>query len=185
MAARATRERDQRHLAFAGGNGLGGMGDMYEIRTATGIRGIDMLQVQIQVINQPARILARGISSAKKTIDILDAQTGIRQCSERTLGMQLRGGFIRCVPGGVLKCPHHKCLSFNAQCLTLALLPAAQPFRTEKSGATVLAALISVKYVRPRFKPTAAGPARNGHGPPASIPCPPDCAAMFPIFPWI
>jgi len=71
---------------------------MDQIGAAAGIGGIEMPDLQAEVIHH--RITPRGVAGAEIAVDIGLGKPGVFQRALGDLGMELRGGFIGCMPVG-------------------------------------------------------------------------------------
>ena len=121
--ARLAGQRDQRDRAFAGGDGFGRMADMDDVGTAAGFGGVDMPHLQPEIIHHRPGA-ARRIAGAEIAVDIGLGQPGVLERALGDFGMQLRGGFVGCMPGRMLVNPGDVGLAFDRQCSSpLAFLP--------------------------------------------------------------
>ena len=112
--ARFARQRDQRDRAFAGCNRFGGVAEMDQVRTTTGLRGIDVAHPKAEIIDHwPGT--TRSVAGAEIAVDIAFRQPGVFNRALGDFGMQLRGGFIGCMPGWVLVDPGDVGLALDAQ----------------------------------------------------------------------
>jgi len=91
-----------------------GMPEMDQIGTAAGIGGIEMAHFQAEIIDHRHHP-ARGVAGAEIAVDIGFGQACIFQRALGDFGMELRGGFIGCMPGGMLVDPGEIGLALDAQ----------------------------------------------------------------------
>ena len=87
---------------------------MHQIGTAAGIGGIEMADLQAEIIDHRHHP-ARGIAGAEIAVDIVFGQPGVFQRTLGDFGMQLRSGFVRCVPGRMLINPGDVGLALDRQ----------------------------------------------------------------------
>ena len=86
--ARLAGQRDQRNRAFAGRDRLRGMAEMDQIGAAAGVGGIEMTDLQAQIIDHRHRP-ARGVAGAEIAVDIGLGQAGVFQRALGDFGMEL------------------------------------------------------------------------------------------------
>ena len=102
FAARPAGERDQRNIALAECDGLGGMRGERHIGGAAEFGGIDVAKFQIHVLGHGGRPRARRIAGAEIAVDVVSAQPCIIQRTECHLSVKLRHRLIRRMPGRML-----------------------------------------------------------------------------------
>ena len=90
------------------------MAEMDQIGTAARIGGIEMTHLEAEVIDHRHRP-AGGITGAKITVDIGFGQPCVFDRTLGDLGVQLRGGFIGCVPGRMLIDPGNVGFALDGQ----------------------------------------------------------------------
>ncbi len=88
--ARLAGERHQRDRAFAGRDRLGSVAEMDQIGTTAGLGGIDVTDLQSEVIDHRPKA-AGGVAGAEIAVDIGFGEPGIFDRALGDLGMQLRG----------------------------------------------------------------------------------------------
>src|SRR5947207_166933 len=87
---------------------------MDQVRTTTGLRGIDVAHPQAEIIDHwPGT--ARSVAGAEIAVDIGLAQPGVFDRAPGDFGMQLRGGFVGRIPGWMLVNPGDIGLALDAQ----------------------------------------------------------------------
>src|SRR6202035_1470571 len=74
----------------------------------------EMADLQAEVIDHRHRP-SRGVAGAEIAIDIGLGETGVFQRALGDFGMELRGGFIGCMPGGMLVDPGDVGLALDRQ----------------------------------------------------------------------
>ena len=84
--ARLAGQRDQRDAAFARCNRLRGMAEMDQIGAAAGVSGIEMPDLQAQIVDHRHHP-ARSVASAEITVDISLGQACVFQRAFGDLGM--------------------------------------------------------------------------------------------------
>ena len=112
--ARLAGQRDQRDRAAAGRDGFRGMAEMDQIGAAAGIGGIEMAYLEAEIIGHRHHP-AGGVAGAEIAVDIGLGQPGVLQRALGDFGMQLRGGFIGCMPGRMLVNPGQIGLALDTQ----------------------------------------------------------------------
>jgi len=112
--ARFSSQRDQRDRAFAGGDRLRGMAEMDQIGAAAGVGGIEMTDLEAQIIGHRHHATGR-VASAEIAVDIGLGQACVLQRALGDFGMKLCGGFIGCVPGRMLVDPGEVGLTLDTQ----------------------------------------------------------------------
>ncbi len=99
--ARLAGQRDQRDRTFARSDRFGGVSEMDQIGATAGIRGIDMAHLQAEIIDHRQRA-ARRVAGAEIAVNIGLGQPGVFDRAFGDLSVQLRSGFVGCVPGRML-----------------------------------------------------------------------------------
>ena len=87
---------------------------MDQIGTAAGVGGIEVADLQAQIIDHRHHP-ARGVAGAEIAVDIGLGQAGVFQRALGDFGMELCGGFIGCVPGRMLVDPGEVGLALDGQ----------------------------------------------------------------------
>ena len=114
---RLARQRHQCDRAFSCRDGLGGMAEMDQIGAAAGVGGIDMTQllgVETEIIDHRPSAAWR-VTSHEVAVDVVLGEPGVLNGALGDLGMELGGGFVGCMPGGVLKDPGNVGLALDGQ----------------------------------------------------------------------
>ncbi|MGN5477131.1 hypothetical protein ACTMU2_10130 [Cupriavidus basilensis] len=68
--ARTAGQRDQRDIALAHGDRLRGVRHMHEVRRPAGLGGVDMAQLEAQVVDHIEDAEPRRVAGAEVTVDI-------------------------------------------------------------------------------------------------------------------
>ena len=105
FAARPAGERDQRDVAFAGGDRLGRVPGQERVGRAADFGVVGMAKLQIHVFRHRGGAGPGRVAGAEIAVDVCAREPGILQCSERHLGMQLRHRLVRRMPGRMLESP--------------------------------------------------------------------------------
>jgi hypothetical protein len=103
FAARTAGERDQRHVALAGGNSLGGVRGQRNVRRAAELGGFGVAKFQIHIFRHGGGSRSRRVAGAEITVDVVTRQAGVLERAQRDLGMKLRHRLVRRMPGRVLE----------------------------------------------------------------------------------
>src|ERR1039458_6015475 len=90
------------------------MAEMDQIGAAAGIGGIEMTDLEAEIIGHRHHP-ARGVAGAEIAVDIGLAQASVFERAFGDFGVKLGGGFIRGVPGWMLKDPGDIGLALDAQ----------------------------------------------------------------------
>src|SRR6202040_3505919 len=102
FAARLSGQGNQRDLAFAERDRLGGVADMDEVGRAAGIGRIHVPQFETHVIGHRQRPEPRRIAGAEIAVDVALAEAGVLDRSLGRLGMQLGERLVFGLPRRVL-----------------------------------------------------------------------------------
>ena len=102
VGARPAGQGDQRHLALARRDRLGGVGDMQQIGRAAGVGRIDVARLQPHVLDHRHRPEARRIAGAEIAVDVVLGEAGIVQRALGHLGVDLRQRDVRREPRRML-----------------------------------------------------------------------------------
>jgi len=94
---------------------FGGVAEMDQIRTTAGLGGIDVAHLQTEIIDHRPGT-AGSIAGAEIAVDIAFGQPRVFNRALGDFSMQLRRGFIGCMPGWMLVNPGDVGLALDTQC---------------------------------------------------------------------
>src|SRR5690606_22527229 len=82
-------ERDQRDVATAGGDRLGGVRDMDQVRGPAGLGGVDVPDLEVHVVDHVDAAHAGGVACAEVAVDIVEREARIGERAPGALVVQL------------------------------------------------------------------------------------------------
>ena len=89
LGARAAGQGDQRHLALARGDRLGGVTDMKHVGRAAGVGRIDVTDLEAHVLDHRHRPETGRIAGAEVAVDVVLGEAGVLQGALGALGVDL------------------------------------------------------------------------------------------------
>jgi len=114
VAGRAARQGDERDIAAARGDRLGGMGHVQDGGGAAALGGVDMAQFQAQVFGDRGGAQTGRVAGAEIAVHVVLGEARILQRALGALGVDLRGGLVGGVAERMLVGAHDVGLALNA-----------------------------------------------------------------------
>ena len=79
LGARPAGQRDQRHVALARGDGLGGVADVHHVGRAAGLGRVDVAELEPHVVGHRQRAQAGRVAGAEVAVDVVLGEAGVRE----------------------------------------------------------------------------------------------------------
>ncbi len=121
VGTRSASQRDQRHLAMAGGDRLCRVAHMEYIGRTAGLGAVDLAQLQAHVLGLVDAAHAGHVARAVVGVDVVLVQTGVVERALGDLGVQLRHGFAGALAQRVLVDARDVGLAFDAHATSFSV----------------------------------------------------------------
>ena len=127
LGARAAGQRDQRHVALAGRDGLRGVPDVDDVRRAARLRGVHVPELEPHVVGHGEPAQPGRVARAEVAVDVGLGEPRVLQGALGDLGVELGQRLVVGLAGGMLVDSSDVGLSLDRHGMILSVPPAPEP----------------------------------------------------------